>query len=855
MFERASTGIPGLDRVLDDLRWGDNVVWQVDQIQDYAYFARNFATSAVTQEKPLIYFRFGAHPPILEPGPGVKIIPVDPAVGFESFSGTIREIATQAGERVCYVFDSLSELLSEWGTDLMIGNFFMVTCPYLFELKTIAYFGLLRNCHSFQTIARIRETTQLLLDVFAKDRYYIHPLKVWQRYSPTMFLPHAAEGPNYIPLTSSAEMAKVFDKHPQSFGNAERALDYWDHIFIKAGELARNLTDNQELRQQRASILNQLLTMVISREQRLLDLARKYLTIEDLLTIKGRMIGSGLIGGKAVGLILARKILASDPEGNWEELLEPHDSFYIGTDVYYTYLVENGCWQLRQEQKKPEKYYTAAAELQAKLRRGVFPEVIKRQFQEMLEYFGQAPIIVRSSSLLEDGFGNAFAGKYESVFCANQGDPEERFNNFLEAVRTVYASTMNPDALAYRLQRGLADCDEQMALLVQRVSGSYHGNYFFPDLAGVALSHNLYVWHDQMKPEAGMIRLVLGLGTRAVDRSGDDYARIVALDQPQLQPDPDPAYTQHDVDLLNLEQNKFDTVSLQTLAGARLIPNLSFFATREWISEPRPMERWTLDFRHLLQETDFPGVIGKMLQTLEKAYGYPVDTEFTVNFRSGGGYYLNLLQCRPLQVKRYRKQAAIPEEIPSEATIFKTRDRFMGGSLELKLARLIWIVPQAYAALPIAAKYQLARIIGKLNRLIPDREESPTALLGPGRWGTSTPSLGIPVSFAEINRFAVLGELAFTTGGFMPELSYGTHFFHDLVETDIFYLTLNEAKEGTVFNREFFAEEPNRLASLLPDEAGFWGETVKVIEAPPNEEIWLHADLTAKKVICWRKHL
>lgn len=855
MFERASTGITGLDRILDDLRWGDNVVWQVDRIEDYAYFARKFAAKAVVEDKPLIYFRFGAHPPILEPGPGVKIIPVDPAGGFESFSATIREVATQAGERVCYVFDGLSELLSEWGTDLMIGNFFMVTCPYLFELRTIAYFGLLRNAHSFQTIARIRETTQLLLDVFAKDRYYIHPLKVWQRYSPTMFLPHAEEGADFLPLTSSADMAKLSDGHPQNLGNAQRHIDYWDHVFLKAGALAGTAADDPGLDERKTLILNQLLTMIISRDSRVLSLARKYLTIEDLLQVKSRMIGSGFIGGKAVGLIIARKILASDPEGKWEELLEPHDSFYIGSDVFYTYLVENGCWQLRQEQKKPEKYFTAAAELQEKLRRGIFPEIIKGQFLEMLEYFGQSPIIVRSSSLLEDGFGNAFAGKYESVFCANQGNLQERFENFLEAVRTVYASTMNPDALAYRYQRGLADCDEQMALLVQRVSGSYHGNFFFPDLAGVALSYNLYVWHDQMRPEAGMLRLVLGLGTRAVNRSGDDYARIVALDQPKLQPDTDPTFTQHDVDLLNLGQNKFETVSLQTLAGANLIPNLSLFATREFLNEPQPLERWTLDFRHLLNETDFPRVMRKMVQTLEQAYGYPVDTEFTVNFRTGDGYYLNLLQCRPLQVKRNRKPVAIPAEIPLEQTIFSTRDRFMGGNLELKLAWLIWIVSEAYANLSILERYQIARIIGKLNRLIPCREELPAALLGPGRWGTSTPSLGVPVSFAEINRFAVLAELAFKTGGLAPELSYGTHFFQDLVETDTFYLALNKAKEGTVFNREFFTKEPNRLALLLPDEEALWGETVKVIEAPQNEEIWLHADLAAKKVICWRKHL
>ena len=118
------------------------------------------------------------------------------------------------------------------------------------------------------------------------------------------------------------------------------------------------------------------------------------------------------------------------------------------------------------------------------------------QFAEMLDYFGQSPIIVRSSSLLEDNYGNAFAGKYESVFCANQGSPQKRLEDFLSAVRTIYASTMSEEALRYRAHRGLLDRDEQMALLVQRVSGGLHGDLFFPQVAGVGLSYNPYVWNE-----------------------------------------------------------------------------------------------------------------------------------------------------------------------------------------------------------------------------------------------------------------------------------------------------------------------------------------------------------------------
>jgi hypothetical protein len=120
---------------------------------------------------------------------------------------------------------------------------------------------------------------------------------------------------------------------------------------------------------------------------------------------------------------------------------------------------------------------------------------VRDQFAEMLDYFGQSPIVVRSSSLLEDSFGSAFSGQYESIFCANQGSPQERLEAFLAAVRHIYASAMGRDALLYRAQRGLLDRDEQMALFVQRVSGAAYGRLFFPQVAGVGLSFNPFAWH------------------------------------------------------------------------------------------------------------------------------------------------------------------------------------------------------------------------------------------------------------------------------------------------------------------------------------------------------------------------
>ncbi|MGE5396058.1 MAG: PEP/pyruvate-binding domain-containing protein, partial [Chitinophagales bacterium] len=572
-FSDASTGIPGLDAILNGLRWGDNVVWQIEDIRDYQDIVTPFVEHAIAINKPVVYIHFGQHEPLIPPNPHVKEYQLDARVGFETFTSRVHAIVMKEGEGVCYVFDSLTELLSMWVTDLMIGNFFRVTCPYLFNSNCISYFALVKYSHSYATLARVRETTQLFLNlVWAGDHLYIHPRKVWKRYSPTMFFPHMSQGDQLVPITSSAETTQYLNRFEcRGPGNVERYLDSWDRVFLAAQELIEAKINNSlSYKMRESAMVDRLCTLVLGHDKRVLSLAREYFTLEDLLKIRHRLVGSGFIGGKAVGMLLARKILEKNPEANKLGELEPHDSFYIGSDVYYTYLIENDCWELFQQQKLPDNYFSLAQTLQEKILTGVMPEIFCDQIKLMLDYYGQSPIIVRSSSLLEDGFGNAFAGKYESVFCVNQGSPEERYENFEKAVKKIFASTMNEDALTYRLQRGMADSNEQMALLVQRVSGSLRSHYFFPDLAGVALSHNPYTWHEDMDSEAGMVRLVLGLGTRAVDRVDDDYPRVLALDKPNLRPVSNSQdvsrFSQRKVDLLDIGINDLSTASLDTVS-------------------------------------------------------------------------------------------------------------------------------------------------------------------------------------------------------------------------------------------------------------------------------------------------
>ncbi|MDP2239635.1 MAG: PEP/pyruvate-binding domain-containing protein [Burkholderiales bacterium] len=839
-----SSGLPGLDSILEGLRIGDNVVWRVDSIDDYRAFVAPYVAAARGAGRRVAYIRFASHAPVVEPDAVSAVYNLDAHRGFESFTVHLHTIISNEGAEVFYVFDCLSDLLDAWATDSMVGNFFRVTCPYLFDLRTVAYFALERHAHSFATIDRIRATTQLLLDLYNKEGVlYLHPLKVWQRSSPTMFLPHRHAGGQFTPITVSCEATSLFmGLRGSAAGDLERHLDSWERLFIHAADLDASAAPAGE----RQAMVEQLCRLLIGRDERILALARRHFTLEDLLEIKERLIGTGFVGGKSVGMLLARAILRSDADGQWDEVLEPHDSFFIGSDLFHSFIVNNGWWQLFMWQRSEAGYLNGAEQLRELFLQGNFSVEIQLEFQKMLEYFGQCPIIVRSSSLLEDGFGNAFAGKYDSFFCVNQGSPEERLEQFMHAVRQVYSSTLSEEALQYRLQRGLARQEEQMALLVQRVSGAYHGKLFFPALAGVGVSYNTFVWRHDIDPAAGMLRLVVGLGTRAVDRVEGDYPRIVSLDKPLLVPYADSEdkrrFTQRDIDVLDVAQNGWVTIPINQLEAEEPTLPLELFAEYKDRS-------WLFTFERLLTQTSFTATMRRLLATLERAYEYPVDVEFTGTYASNGQLYLNLIQCRPLQTRGIQsKRVEIRENYAAE-TLFRSTGSFMGGSIAQPIARVIAVDSQAFTGLTLSDKYELARIIGRLNRFIKARDPLPSLLLGPGRWGTSTPRLGVPVRFAEIDGMTAIAEVAFSAGGLQPELSFGTHFFQDLVETGIFYVALNPEKQGCLINTAMLMALPNRLAELLPDDARF-AETLRVVDLPPGYQ--LLADIMSQQVVCAR---
>ncbi len=859
-----TTGLPCLDRVFQGLLPGDNLVWQVDSIEDFLPFATPFCEDALLKRKKLVYFRFASHAQLVGEESGARVYRLDPEVGFESFTAEIHQVIESEGRGACYLFDCLSELAADWYSDLMLGNFFTVTCPYLYELEAITYFALFRDCHSFEAVSAIRDTTQILVDVFRhKGTLHIHPLKVYQRHSPTMYLPHAwEEGGGFRPSTESAVLSEMLAQITEQRVDAvSRTLDMWDRKFLQAREILEEVKSGIRPREEAAELFSRLLRMMVTRDERVIALATRNLDLPDLLAIRKRMIGTGLVGGKTVGMLLSRAILARK-DARWRERMEVHDSFYIGSDVFYTYLVRNGLWQARRDQRNAGSFLDGVEGARKRILSGTFPEFIRGRFLAMLEYFGQSPIIVRSSSLLEDSFGNAFTGKYDSVFCPNQGAPEERLSAFLSAVQTVYASTMSRDALLYRSHRGLLDGDEQMAILVQRVSGSIHGNLFYPQIAGVGLSYNPYVWSGYIDPNAGMVRIVFGLGTRAVERSDDDYTRVVALNAPLRRPEADfdevSDYSQRRVDVLDLWSNRFESLNVNDVGRASPHLPLGLFAAPP---EPGAGEGHSarpphavLTFDRLLSATPFVDDMREMLSVLREAYGSQVDVEFTMNFLPDGSYRINLVQCRPLQVREEKEAPPpLPKKLSRRDVLFECRGPVIGQSRHSRIDRLIYVDPDAYGKLPEADRHSVARLVGRLTHL-EERAEPPTVmLLGPGRWGTKMASLGVPVSFAEINTVSVVCEVVAMGKGVAPDVSLGTHFFNDLVESNMLYLAIFPAGKGCSFSADFLRASENLLPVLLPGEKAL-SHVVRVVDFPGTEgrrPLWLNANTPKQRALCY----
>lgn len=590
----------------------------------------------------------------------------------------------------------------------------------------------------------------------------------------------------------------------------------------------------------RAALVRRLLTDQLD----FIAVAKRFITVRQFGRVLDQIIptdgNQGRLGGKSAGLIMAEAILdEAVAKGTYQATHRVPTSYFIPSNGILEFIEYNGLEELINVKYKPIDEVREEFPLVEHLfKSGSFPATVHEGLWRMLEALGERPLVVRSSSLLEDRIGHAFSGKYKSLFIPNRGPIEKRLIELEDAIAEVYASIFHPDPIEYRRERGLIDFQEQMGILIQEVVGKQIGDLRLPVFAGVAFSRCEMRWSPRIRRTDGVARLVVGLGTRAVDRTGDDYPVLVALEQPTLsavqQPEEVYRYSQHEVDVVDVGEGEFCSLPLEALLKrvGRRLPHMTqlFSIYRQGQLLPMVGVMAQMDPRELvvtfngLVRSSFPRDLKRMLDILEEGLGEPVDVEFAHD-----GEALYMLQCRALSLGSAAGRVPIPSGVaPADAIFSATRHVQMGQHRNLEY--LVLVEPRDYEQLPTrVAMLEVAKAIGALNRALPQRR---FILMGPGRWGSRGDiKLGVPVTYADICHTAMLVEIARQKGSYLPDVSFGTHFFNDLVESKISYLPLYPDEPGVIWNEAFLDYSPNALADLVPRYAGL-ADVVRVIHVP-----------------------
>lgn len=523
------------------------------------------------------------------------------------------------------------------------------------------------------------------------------------------------------------------------------------------------------------------------------------------------VFGTGSVGGKTRGLLRAAAELG---RRGWlgTRVVIP-EYWVIGADIWEQFVVANGLDRFAPGAENVAEY----EEVRAQFLRAPLPRQIYADLERFLEHV-HCPLAVRSSALLEDNPGYSFAGKYYTVFISNQGPTRARHEQLETAIKEVYASVYGPNATLYRRRRGLVG--DSMAVILQRLVARKHGELCYPEIAGVGFSRNYRRWTERVRPEDGVLRLVFGLGTRCTGRG---YARLASLTNPELRPEG------HDPrDVSRYSQEVFDALDLTT--GNLVSWNIN---QRPDIVARHP-QFWRYAQFYLPEENDLrdawpwfqlavagqagrgaryvfsfasPGRrLPQVVETardlfcvLETVMGGPVDIEFTYDTESGE---FALVQVRPLSSYEEFHPVHIPD-VPPERILLRGDRMLTNGCLE-EVAYLVYVDPRAYKF--CADKQQVARAIGEVNRRMGERGY---ILAGPGRWGSSNPEQGVPVLYPEVSHAGLLVELGLREESFIPELSYGTHFFADLEHDHVLYMPVFTHLPTNVYRVDWFnSQEP-----------------------------------------------
>jgi CheY-like chemotaxis protein len=516
-------------------------------------------------------------------------------------------------------------------------------------------------------------------------------------------------------------------------------------------------------------------------------------------------IGDGSMGGKALGLAFMAKVFREG--GAVSRATGPGfripKTYVVTTSAFDAFVEAN---DLRRFRERGDNQEIAAA-----FRRAALPAWLVRDLTHVLRHV-RFPLSVRSSSIMEDAHFRPFAGLYATYMLANDHpDPEVRLAQLLDAVRLVYASAYfaGPKAFA-RTARQIGK--DGMGVMIQELAGSRRGDYFYPAVAGVAMSHNFYPV-GKMKSEEGVAQIALGFGKTVVDgeaslRFSPRYPEALpqfstvedilansqryfyALRLGSANPEIDPRTA-------NLERRRVAEATEEE--PVRLLAS-TYLADEQRIRDSSGGGSPVLTFAALLKyDKTLPAMLAEILRIGRKGMGCAVEIEFAVDLDGQGRISdFCFLQIRPMAVENEPLADSIgAAEI---ARAFCTSEAALGHGRSAEIADIVYVKPDDFDP---ARTGEIAREIGRLNgRLV--REERPYLLAGPGRWGSKDRWLGIPVEWQDISGVRAMVELR--TEKMTADPSQGAHFFQNITAMGIHYITVTEGKDR--FDWQWLAGQP-----------------------------------------------
>lgn len=633
----------------------------------------------------------------------------------------------------------------------------------------------------------------------------------------------------------SSFLTKTLVNINSSIGEVSNAL----RRFVNLVPMGVELSDST-----RQDVIVGLIQKLITDQLDYTKIARKYLEIEDFKELADHLIfpqeSHGHIGGKGAGIILAGKIIKRRAEWDKDfESIKLPKTWYITTDGIYSFLRHNNLEEVsEQKYKNHDQVKQEYQHIVQLFKNSSFTSDLVHGLSVALDDFGEVPIVVRSSSSLEDRFSISFTGKYKTLFLANQGSKSYRLEMLMSAIAEIYATVFSADPISYRRDNGLLEFKEEMGIIIQEVIGKQAGEYFLPLYSVNASSIGQVSYLDRISFEDSLIRLVAGLSTHATERFNNDNPMLISLpinsnssvrftDQTQ-----DNHY-QNSLDVINLEKNRFETVEAEGFfkqyGGELPFNDLAISVQRDGkqINVPSVNMDMTSDtpsitFHGLLNNTDFLRKIKKYLNVLKETFRSEVEIEF-----ASDGTSIYLLQCRTINIRKINPPPTLTKNVESDAFVFSGTNCILNSDISV-ISHIIYIQADCFGNFEqLPDLYELSLIIGKLNRLLPPRNFIIMASAMFGSKGDQNRS--VPVTYSDISNTAALIEFDLPENLNVLQQSIGSNFFNDLLESNIQYIQIIDNDDHEYFNRDIINQSQNNLAYYLPDYQSY-ENFIKVVD-------------------------